>query len=286
MTMTDHLSYYGLDKEPFSIVPLTDFYYHNEQHDQAMLRLRRAIDAMMGLAVLVGDVGTGKTLLARRLLESLPEDQYEVSLLVVLHSDVSSDWFVRRLAAQFGVAEEGLSKVDIVTRLYQRLNGIASEGKRAVILIDEAHMLRQKDTLEEIRGLLNMELLEQKLISFVMFGMPELDSSLSHDLALKHRVAVRYSLKNFSPNVLIDYINFRLERAGASKEIFSPEAIDAICELTSGNPRLVNVVCDNALFEGYIRREEPPLGDDVIRSIGEDLGLSNSLPPTEIADRR
>ncbi|MBT3182491.1 MAG: AAA family ATPase [Deltaproteobacteria bacterium] len=282
----DHLAYYNLKDEPFSIMPLTNFYYHNEQHDQAMLRLVRAVDGMMGLAVLVGDIGTGKTLLARRLLESLPDEKYEVSLLVVLHADVTSEWLVKRIASQFGINTEGAEKVDLIGKLYERLVQISEEGRRAIILIDEAHMLRQKETLEEIRGLLNLELPEAKLLSFVMFGMPELDTCLSHDSALKQRIAVRYRLKNFSSEILFDYINFRLKHAGAEQQIFSADAYEEIYKLSNGNPRLVNVICDNSLFEGFIRKAELPLEAEVIKSVGEDLGLPEEVPSEEATERR
>lgn len=282
----DHLAYYGLREEPFSIMPLTSFYYHNEQHDQAMLRLMRAVDGMLGLAVLVGDIGTGKTLLARRLLESLPEDRYEVSLLVVLHSDVTSEWLIRRVASQFGIDFEGQGKVDLIGRLYERLNEIAEEGRKAVILVDEAHMLRQRETLEEVRGLLNLELPESKLLSFVMFGMPELDECLNRDPALKQRVAVRYQLKNFSPEVIVDYVTFRIRQAGAGEQIFSADAMELISELSRGNPRLVNVICDNALFEGFIRKARLPLDAGIIQSVGEDLGLPSRNPADETTERR
>jgi general secretion pathway protein A len=152
----DHLAYYNLEREPFSIMPLTDFYYHNDEQDRAFLRLKRVVEGMKGLGVLVGDVGTGKTLLARRLLENLPEEDYEVSMLVVLHSDVTSDWLVRRIAAQFGVESHEGGKVDVLQRLFERLSNLAEEGKRCVILIDEAHMLRDTSLLEEIRGILNL----------------------------------------------------------------------------------------------------------------------------------
>ena len=272
-----HLEYYGLTEEPFSIMPLTDYYYHNEQHDKAMLRLKRAADRMMGLSVIVGDMGTGKTLLARRLLEELPEDEYEVSLLVVLHADVTSEWLIKRVSAQFGVDTEGLQKVDIIAKLYERLYDISEDGRKSVILIDEAHMLRKREVLEELRGLLNLELPSSKLLSFIMFGMPELDETLACDSALKHRIAMRYSLKNFTRDILSNYIDFRLNHAGANGEIFSSTAIDAIYELSSGNPRLVNVICDNALFEGFVRKAEIPLKIDIIKGVGEDLGIGGNI---------
>ncbi len=282
----DHLAYYELNEEPFSIVPLTNFYYHNDQHDQAFLRLRRAVDAMKGLAVLVGEIGTGKTLLARRLLEALPESEFECSMLVVLHADVTSDWLVRRIASQFGIDGSAGSKVEVIGRLYDRLNSIAEEGRRAVIIIDEAHMLRSREVLEELRGLLNLELAASKLISFVMFGMPELDACLLADPALKQRVAVRFELKNLPPEVVVDYVRFRLFHAGSSRQVFSAESLGRIYDLSRGNPRLVNVIADNALFEGYVRRAPLPLGPDIVDAVGQDLCLPPLVPADDIAERR
>jgi general secretion pathway protein A len=282
----DHIAYYGLLQEPFSIVPLTDFYFHNEQHDQAMLRLRHAVEGMRGLALLVGDVGTGKTLLARRLLEELPEEEYEASLLIVLHAGVSGEWLIRRVASQLGVADIEGDKVAVLGRLYARLNAIAEGGRRAVVLIDEAHMLRNAETLEEVRGLLNLELSDAKLLSVVMFGMPELDRTLAVEPALKQRVAVRYQLKNFPPEVLAEYIRFRLAHAGTDKEIFSPEAIAQIFLFSGGNPRLVNVICDNALFEGFVRKAAFPLSAEIIEGVSSDLGLTHAQPTDEVGDRR
>jgi general secretion pathway protein A len=282
----DHLSYYGLQSEPFSIVPLVDFYYHNDQHDQAFMRLKRSVDGMRGLAVLVGDVGTGKTLLARRLLESLPDEEYEASMIVVLHSDVTGQWLVRRIAEQLGVADAGGDKVELLGKLYGRLNEIAESGKRAAILIDEAHMLRSRDALEELRGMLNLELANAKLLSIVMFGMPELDDCLSSEPALRQRMAVRTSLRNFTRDVLVDYVRFRVFHAGATQQVFSPEAFDEIFALSKGNPRLVNVICDNAIFEGYVRRAELPLSREVVESVGLDLGLPPKEPADEPAERR
>ncbi|MBN1283236.1 MAG: AAA family ATPase [Proteobacteria bacterium] len=282
----DHLAYYDLKEEPFSIVPLTNFYYHNEQHDQAFMRLRRSVEGMKGLAVLVGDVGTGKTLLARRLLESLPEEQYEAALLVVLHSTVTGSWLIKRVAQQMGVADTESDKAELIGRLYERLNEISEEGRRAVVLIDEAHMLRSPETLEEVRGLLNLELADSKLLSIVMFGMPELDQRLSSEPALKQRMAVRFPLKNFTPDVLADYVRFRTFHAGSNRQIFSGGAIEAIFDFTRGNPRLVNVVSDNALFEGYVRRAGLPLGREIVQGVAADLGLPPLDPTDEPAERR
>ncbi|OGQ04477.1 MAG: AAA family ATPase [Deltaproteobacteria bacterium RIFCSPLOWO2_12_FULL_44_12] len=273
----DHLQYYHLTQEPFSIMPLTQFYFHSEQHDRALERLHYAVSGMKGLAVLVGDIGLGKTLLARRLLETLPESEYEVSLLVVLHEDVDSTWLLKRIAAQVGVENVPDQKVEILTKLLKRLNEIAEQGKKTIVLIDEAHMLRSKQLMEEIRGLLNLELETQKLISLVLFGLPELDQCLNTDAALAQRIAVRFNLKPLSGEAVNHYIEFRLSQAGATQPIFSGDALQAIHQYSKGIPRLINVLCDNSLFEGYVRRASMPLGVEVVTSVSEDLGLVKQL---------
>lgn len=269
----DYLNYYELNEEPFSVMPLTRFYYHSTGHDRALEKLQYAVSGMKGLAVLVGDVGTGKTTLARRLLDSLPEDEYEASLLVIVHSDVTSGWLLKRIALQLGVENPDDDKVALLSQLYMRLVEINENGKKAAVLIDEAQMLKNTELMEEIRGLLNLELPEEKLVTFVFFGMPELETCLNNDPPLAQRIAVRHRLKPFPPETTIDYIHHRLRLAGSEAEIFSEESCQTIHQHSGGVPRLINVVCDNALFEGYVRHLKLPLGPDVINSVAQDLGL-------------
>ena len=130
---------------------------------------------MKGLSVLVGDIGAGKTTLARRMLDSLPEDEYEAALLVIIHSGVTANWLLRRIALQLGVENPAQEKLALLSQLYQRLLQIYESGKKAVVLIDEAQMLETRELMEEFRGLLNLEVPERKLISFVFFGLPEIE---------------------------------------------------------------------------------------------------------------
>ena len=270
----DYLHYYELEEEPFSVMPLTRFYYHSMEHDRALEKLQYAVSQMKGLAVLVGEVGAGKTLLARRLLDSLPEEEYEASLLVIIHSDVDSGWLLQRIARQLGVEEPAEDKVGVLSQLYTRLVEINEEGKRAVILIDEAQMLKKPELMEEIRGLLNLELPEEKLVTVVFFGMPELEGCLNNDPALAQRIAVRHRLRPFPLEVTLEYISHRLNLSGAKNEIFSKEASEAIHSYSKGIPRLINVICDNALFEGYVRKISMPLEPEVVDSVAVDLGLT------------
>lgn len=268
----DYLEHYGLTQEPFSMMPLNKFYYHSEQHDRALEKLQYAISTMKGLAVLIGDLGTGKTTLARRLLDSLPEDEYEASLIVIVHSDVDAKWLLKRVATQLGVENPSGERVEILSQLYERLVQISESGKKAVILIDEAQMFKTAPLMEEFRGLLNLELPDRKLLSFVFFGLPQLEECLKADPPLAQRVAVRHKLQPFTPETTMAYIHHRLSLAGVDNPIFTTEACKLIHEKSKGVPRLINVICDNALFEGYIKKMNQ-IDVPVINNVASDLGL-------------
>lgn len=271
----DYLNYYELEQEPFAVMPITKFYFHAAEHDKALEKLQFAVSRMKGLAVLIGDVGAGKTTLARRLLDSLPEDEYEASLLVIIHSDVTTNWLIKRVALQFGIENPSEDKVTLLSQLYERLIEINESGKKAVVLIDEAQMLKKPELMEEIRGLLNLELPEEKLITFVFFGMPELEDCLKNDPPLAQRIAVRYRLKPFPVDTALDYIKHRLRLAGREEEVFSEKSSYAIHKFSKGIPRLINVICDNALFEGYVRKASLPIEEDIIENVAQDLGLNS-----------
>jgi general secretion pathway protein A len=251
----NYLEFYELAQEPFSNAPVARFYYSSVQHAQALMRLTHAASQMKGLALLVGDIGAGKTTLARRLLDSLPEDEYEAALLVIVHSGITPHWLLRRIALQLGVENPADEKLALLSQLYQRLVRIYEAGKKAVVLIDEAQMLATREIMEEFRGLLNLEVPERKLLSFVFFGLPEIEENLKLDLPLAQRVALRYRLEPLTEEATAAYIRHRLRLAGARRVPFTQSGIAALHRFSQGTPRLINTLCDNALLEGFIARE-------------------------------
>jgi type II secretory pathway predicted ATPase ExeA len=267
-----YTDYFNFDREPFSNAPNEKFYFESEQHTQALLRLKYSVDSDKGLAVLVGGVGTGKTTLARRMLDELPIDRYESSLLVMIHSGITPDWILSRICMQLGVKNPDVSPLKMLKQLYERLMQIEKEGRKAVVLIDEAQMLQSRELMEEFRGLLNLEIPGKKLLNIVFFGLPELDQTLQLDEPLAQRVAFRYTLKPLSAEASESYISHRLKVAGCKENPFEPETIELIHELAGGVPRLINTLCDNALFETYLRRGTK-VSSRVIKNVAEDFGM-------------
>lgn len=277
------IEYFEMTQEPFSNAPVSRFYYNSGQHSEALTRLTYAADSMKGLAVLVGQIGAGKTTLARRMLDSLPEDKYEAALLVIIHSGITASWLLRRIAMQLGVQNPASEKLTLLGQLYQRLVQIYEQGKKAVVLIDEAQMLQTRELMEEFRGLLNLEVPERKLVSFVFFGLPEIEQNLMLDPPLAQRVAVRVKLSSFDRDATEAYIKHRLRLAGAQRMLFSPEAIDIIHQHSRGIPRVINTLCDNALFEGFLDRQRG-VDADTMSKIAENLELTiNAADPGKAA---
>jgi len=280
-----YLDFFELNQEPFSNAPVSRFYFGSAQHAQALMRLTHAVSNMKGLAVLVGDIGAGKTTLARRMLDSLPEEEYEAALLVIIHSGITAGWLLRRIALQLGVESPAEEKLALLSQLYQRLVRIYEQGKKAVVLIDEAQMLASRELMEEFRGLLNLEVPERKLLSFVFFGLPEIEDNLRLDPPLAQRVALKYRLEPLRSEDTEAYIQHRLRLAGAPRIPFTTAAIQAIHARARGTPRLINTICDNALFEGFVARTRE-IDDKAIERVARDLGLIGleAPPPPAMAE--
>jgi type II secretory pathway predicted ATPase ExeA len=276
----DFLKFYKLKEHPFSSSIDSRFYYNSSQHAEALLRLKYAVDTMKGLAVVVGGVGTGKSTLARRMLEELDETVYEAALLIVLHTSVTTDWLMKKIAMQLGVKNIGSTKFEILGQVARKLHAIHDSGLKTVILVDEVQMLNSREIMEEFRGLLNMEVPEGKLITLVLFGLPELEEVLSLDLPLKQRIALKYKMTGFEQNITEEYIKHRLKVADCQEDIFAPEAIKAIHYYSRGTPRLINTLCDNAILEGFLVKAMP-IDRDIVESIAQGLDLQ---PTDETAE--
>ena len=270
-------SFFGIKEQPFTNSPDSRFYFNSSQHAKALLRLDHAARSNVGLALLVGDIGAGKTTLARRMLDDLDEKEYESALLVVVHSSITPEWLLKKIGLQLGVANVPNGKIEILSAIYHRLLKIREEGRKAIVLVDEAQMLQTRELMEEFRGLLNLELPEQKLITFIFFALPSIDRNLALDEPLKQRVALRYQLGAMKVEATSAYVTHRLKVAGCERELFTPEALALVHQYSRGIPRLINVICDNSLFEAFLVKNDIVDGETV-DGAATDLGLKKPSP--------
>jgi type II secretory pathway predicted ATPase ExeA len=202
----------------------------------------------------------------------LPEDRYESSLLVMVHSGITPEWILTRIAVQLGVEDPAGDRLKLLKQLYTRLLEIDNEGRRAVVLIDEAQMLQTRELMEEFRGLLNLEIPGKKLLNVVFFGLPEVEDCLALDEPLAQRVAVKFHLKSMTVETTTSYIKHRLQIAGAKQVLYDEEVIPLIHRYAGGVPRLINTISDNCLFEAYLRKVKQ-VDSRIAHSVAGDLGL-------------
>ena len=264
--------FFNMSELPFNNSPDVKFFFRSEQHGEVIKRLIYAIENKKGLVIVLGPIGTGKTTLSRLFLDYLESRDIESAMIVVVHSEVTSEWILKKLNFQLGVENVPDDKPSMLASLYSRLSEFNEQGKSVVILIDEAQMLKNRDVMEELRGVLNFEDERGKLISFVLFGLPELEENLRLDEPLRQRVAMRFTLKPLDFLSTREYILHRLSIVGVKEKVFTDEAIKLIYVKSRGIPRIVNTICDNAMFEAYLIKKRE-VDEGIVGRVVSDLGL-------------
>lgn len=267
-----YFSVLGLDREPFSSSPDPSFLYLSEEHKAALCRIQIAIALRRGLSVLMGDVGTGKTTLSRKLARVLSEDG-DISFYMILNPYFSSDrQFLHKLADLFHVSvTEGASSLECMEGIERFLfrRGV-EEGKTVVLLIDESQILPDF-VLEILRILLNYETNDYKILQLVLVGQLELLPRLSKMPNLWDRIALKYVLNPLGHDEVREMIRFRLRQAGyrGAEPLFEEEAVDLIYRQTQGYPRRMALLCHNAL-EWLVMHERRSVTADAVRELIRD----------------
>ncbi len=243
--------YFGLHENPFALPPDPRYLYLAPRYQEALAHLLYGISQGGGFVQLTGEVGTGKTMMIRALLERLPP---EVNVALVLYPLLSVEEFVAAICDDLQVPRPptGGSLKSAIDALNRYLLENHARGRRTVIIIDEAHKLSH-EVLEQVRLLTNLETTKEKLLQILLVGQPELTSLLAQpDLRqLAQRITARYNLTPLSPAETAQYVVRRLQVAGAKHPIFTAGALRAVHRLAGGIPRLINTFCDRALLGAY-----------------------------------
>jgi general secretion pathway protein A len=277
----EHLHHFKLAEDPFRNEPLLRYLFESRQQQEVLRRMDRAVRQAKGLCVLIGDVGSGKTMAVRQLFESLEEEVFEASMMVVLNGAADSTWMMTRFAKQLGIEEPAPEREALIAEIYERLAIVREDGRHAVLIIDDAEALASPETLAEICGLLKLEYEDRRLLSLVLSGTPLLEEALASTPILEHRVDVKVHLKPLESETAAAYLAHRVRGAGGDPAILEPEAVRALHAYGRGIPGLMNTLADNALFEAFLCGRGSVTAKDVERAhrdLGWDLPVAPAAP--------
>jgi len=276
-------AFFNLKRNPFEITPDPSFLFPTGRHNESLAALYYGVRRHKGFVVLTGEVGTGKTLLLRCLLQLLKQSA-DVKYAYVFNGRLTPLEFLQYIAGDLGLPASGKNKSELLLQLAAYVVARGERKLTTVLVVDEAHHLSE-EILEEIRLLTNLETAEEKLLQILLVGQPELDDKLdSIDLRqLKQRIAVRSHLAALDANETKGYIECRLQLGGSAEpgKIFPAETVAAVHRHSRGFPRLINTICENALIAAYARQSES-VTPEMIDTIAADFRLAVlTLPEKE-----
>jgi general secretion pathway protein A len=272
-------SYFGFSVSPFSVTPDPSFFYTNPVYQEAYANLRYGIEAKKGFIVITGEVGTGKTTLLRKLMHNL---EGTIDSVFIFNTYLNFTELLQVILYDLGLAPKEPNKVTMLQELYDYLITQLKQAHIVSVLVDEAQNLSD-EALEGLRLLSNLETDQEKLIQIVLMGQPELQARLDRPSLrqLKQRVALQCRLVPLKDEEVGPYIDFRLRAAGyKGKDLFYRDAFRQIAFYSNGIPRLVNIICDNALLCVYARSQRT-VSADIIKEVARDLRLGSEVEVTQ-----
>jgi len=248
-----YLEHFTLSEQPFSITPDTGFYFNNPSHQEAMNVLQVALRSGEGFIKITGEVGTGKTLLCRQLLNQLSSDEQYVTAYLP-NPNLGPSALNLALAEEMDLeCSKNANQHNVLKLINERLIELTAEGKQVVLLIDEAQAMPEK-SLEALRLLTNLETEKSKLLQIVLFGQPELNEMLERPSIrqLKQRIIFSYALQPMCKDGVQAYLSHRLLTAGyAGAPLFNGRVIEQVFIASRGIPRLINILAHKSLMVAY-----------------------------------
>ncbi|MBI4845542.1 MAG: AAA family ATPase [Candidatus Omnitrophica bacterium] len=266
-------SYWSLEEKPFENTPNPQFLYHSPQHEEGLSRLLYAVSEGKGAGLLTGVFGCGKTLLGRTLFQELDRDVYKTAFIA--NPFLSYTELLMHITYSLGARDLPQNKQDVLVnvvleRLGEILENNMRDGKKTVVVIDEAHVITDRKVWEELRLLLNFQIENRFLLTLLILGQPELKEIIESNKQFSQRLAVKFHLGPLTAGETEQYVLHRLRIAGAQKQIFTPGAIALIYKKTGGIPRRINHICDLALFAGF-GKNVPLVTETIIDEVSSDV---------------
>ena len=263
-----YLDFYQLQQKPFALTPNTQLYFNQHSHREALNTMLVALKHSEGFIKIVGEVGTGKTLLCRKLLSML-DDSFIAAYIPnpYLTPEELKSFVAEELGIKF---DRRIPSYKLLSIIYRRLMQLAKLGKQVVLVVDEAQAM-PRETIESLRLLTNLETEQRKLLQVVLLGQPELDSLLNRpDLRqLKQRIVFADRLVPLSHKGTIKYISYRLRAAGCKTQLFNRTALRLLAFASGGVPRLINILAHKALLCAYGKGDPQVTARHVARAIGD-----------------
>jgi general secretion pathway protein A len=270
-----YLEFFGLQEKPFSTSPDPRYLYLSTQHREALAKVEYAAAEKLGLSAVYGDIGVGKTTIARRLWQKFQDENGYTAAMLPHPNFPTENQLLKAILQEFRVTKGARrSKFDLMAALNEFLVEQWKSGKTTVLIIDEAQALKPP-LLELLREILNFETNTEKLLQIVLFGQNELQDRLSRKPSIKSRVAIYGVLSPLSRAETDSMIEFRYRVAGGKEHPFEQEALDGVYKYSKGTPRAINVLADNALIKALME-ESPTVTPKMVESVAQEVG---SLEP-------
>lgn len=266
-------AYWGLTEKAFENTANPKFIYYSSRHEEALSRLLYVVREKKGLGMLTGNFGCGKTLLGKTLLENLDKDIYKTAFIT--NPYLNYEELLMHIVYTLGGRDLPERKSDVLVnvileKLGEILENNMRDGKNTVIIIDEAHVIRDAHVWEEMRLILNFQQEDRFLLTLLLLGQPELRELIDANKQFAQRIAIRYHLENLHEDEAEKYILHRLSVSGRTQPLFTEEAYKLIYKKSSGIPRRINHICDLALFSGF-GKGVSIINEDIIEDVSKDI---------------
>ncbi|OGQ05637.1 MAG: hypothetical protein A3F82_04695 [Deltaproteobacteria bacterium RIFCSPLOWO2_12_FULL_44_12] len=267
-------AHWGLSTRPFENTPDPSFLYRTPQHEEALGRLLYAIEGEKGAAVLSGVFGCGKTLLSRTLLAQLDSSLYKIA--IVTNPKMTITELLLEIAGKLGAQNLPTKQSEVLKNVVwdsieTLLKNNLRDGKQSIVIVDEAHAIKDPEIFEELRLLLNLQADDRFYLTLLLLGQPELKGLIEANKQLAQRIAIGYHLQPLDAAETAKYIQFRLKVGGQEKPIFTEEALKLVHSYSGGIPRRINQICDISLLTGMeqgVKKVTPEVVKEGVASLG------------------